>query len=373
MQLVCEPPAYEFAAEQLLDLQDALDRQVQDTSITPLGTAGELIINPDTARTAVGGCQYTATALLQVCAALCSGLYGCVTELCGQYRTERDDRRLYSLPLATDTFNRVLKIRFQARLANFQVVRNQRTKTLDGILGPKYKFVSNQAFLQHAQDSLQEANMAFHSAYLYGRQLVVRFWDPRNELLHLHDDPHHAGMHFGNSEIGGKAMRRTCMVVCRHTGECALGDYAAPEGARIKHAGHDFNKKLSQLLSLDSSLEALQELTEPDWQLLGATLAEAEATAEQLSDKLSAAHIPAALGRRVGMAALMVGRDPKADLSASPSMDRQRIVAGRTSYDLFRALTRSARRQPLAVREQLEQAAFSLLTGRLNLGGIARV
>jgi len=308
MNLFQEQKSYEFGPAEHQVLRDMLAESARNTFVGPIGGLNEVLLNPDTGRTPTGY-AYTENALIQLCTLVCSGLYYVVTELSGQFRKPREDRRGYSPGLAVETFNRVVKQRFETKLLGMQLVRANKEKQLDGFVGSRYKYLPNNDFLDQLDLALNRTAYRFMGACWFGRQLLVRYrQDPVCEVA---GEPYSTGYHFGNSEIGGRALRRTVLCVRLKTNDCALGSFAEPEGQRIVHSGHDFGRKLQQILDitntkfdtakiLQASGPALEKMS------LGLGTSRHHNRIRQLSVGLVRRHIPLAIATRVANRAAML-------------------------------------------------------------------
>jgi hypothetical protein len=143
-----------------------------------------------------------------------------------------------------------VRLRFNRKLEGSQFVKNVKNKTIDGVVGARYRYLSNADFYARVAQNYQSSGVRFLSAYLYGRDLVIRYVTAPS-LRTTYDLLGHtylAGFQFANTEIGGRSIRVAQALIREGTNYCALGPYK-DSGGRVVHTGNKFEKRLSLLLS----------------------------------------------------------------------------------------------------------------------------
>lgn len=365
--LTTNPESYAFAADELPELNDMLAVTDRSTVISPVTAAADLCFTET--GTLPGGYLYTGASFMQLCGLVSPGLSQLVQELSGQWRKVNDDIRLYSKELAIDVFNKIVRLRFDRVLSGMQLVRNTRAKTIDGIVGAKYRYLANSDFLSRVFRECVGFGATYASACLYGRQFVVRFVGTTQPVT-IQGDTYHRGYHFANSEIGGQAVRAAMLLIKHGTNYSAMCPFA-DGGGRVVHSGRDFEKRLHALVEniitqapnhddLSSSSKVLSKS-------LGLGNSDHIKRLAQLSTILTRKGITQSLTQRILLSTAAQGSsDTDVTVDLAPS-ERVAIWQQRTGYDLFVALIRNAVRLPIEQREVVEQVAYNLLIGKTTL------
>ena len=368
LTITVSSPAYQFKSADETDLKQLLRENDSHTLVQPIMSAtNDLCLHPETGKTN-NGYAYSDSAFMQICTLVATGLSQIVLELSGQWRVSGTDKRQYSAELAIDVFNKALKLRFDKNLVGFQLVKNTKDKIIDGIVSSRYRYLSNSDFNERIKHLMHGNGSEFHSAYLYGRHLVVRHVAKNNGAM-IADELYNYGYHFGNSEIGGKSVKAAHVIVRHSTGDCALGPFTDNEGGRVVHSGRDFEKRLHGLFEnvvrrvpKISYEEAGRRLEARVLQLGGS---DNQRRLKQLGSMLVRRKLTLSFVNRVLSSTALRGRDITNKLLDVSEYDRDKILPERTAYDLFTALIREADNLPLEQRETAEQVAYLLLSGKL--------
>src|SRR6266567_2580453 len=146
MKLTIPVQSYQFKNIEEKSLRDMLNDIDKITTVIPILSPADFFIKPDTCKTA-NGYSYSDNAFVQLCSMLSTGLSQALYDVSGHYRKVGEDRRAYSMDLAIDTFNRILKLKFDSKLAGLQIIRNVKEKTIDGLMGARYIYMPNSDFL----------------------------------------------------------------------------------------------------------------------------------------------------------------------------------------------------------------------------------
>ena len=366
-QLIVIPESYLFEAHEEIELRRMLIEIDRHTIVTPVGSSnGDLTLNEE-GHTSTGF-TYSNIALAQLCALIAPGLAQLVLDLTGQWRKPGEDRRLYSMELAREVLNRCIRLRFDRRLAGLQLVRNTKTKVIDGIVGAKYRYND---FFDRISKVCPTRHAKFHEACLYGRHLVARYINQRTDSGQyvLAGEPYTFGYHFANSEIGGKSVRASSLIVRCETGECALTPFNGVSGGRVVHSGRDFEKRLHELF--DQIIRTLPDVTDLEScgirledKNLGLGTDDHERRVRYLVQILTRRKLTQDIARRVVASAASIGSDKNDSLVDQLPSDQRAVLTTRTAYDLFVALIREARKLPIDQREIAEQVAHVLLTNK---------
>ncbi len=367
--LTVTPDSYNFHPHELADLHEILADMDKYTIVTSVASVRDLALNESTGRTS-DSYAYTESAFQQLGTLLAPGLAPMAIELSGRWRQPGEDRRSYSAEMAVNILTSIIKLRFDKRLLGLQLVKNRKTKTIDGIVGMRYRYLSNQDFLDRTIQALKEVSANFTAAYLYGRQLVVRFKHDASDYS-LAGEPYSYGFHFANSEIGGKSVRGASLLIRRQTNTYALGPFQGQDGGRVVHSGKDFEKKLQQLLTVvikripcKAEIEKFGMALESYNLKLG--YADSQRRQRQIATLLCRKKLPLHFAIRVVSGAVLKGRNEELE-SFELQEERNRLINSRTAYDLFVNLMSEAKDLDIEQREFAEQAAYGLLMGKVTI------
>lgn len=374
--LTTTPSSYIFNTNELSDLRKILSDGDRYTIITPVGSPSDLCLNEE-GKTS-NGYTYTAASLVQLCSLISPGLALLVTDLCGQWRKPGEDTRNFSSSFSIEILNRLIKLRCNHKLLNTQLIRNTKSKTIDGIVGSKYRYLANSDFLSRVEQECSVYKSKFHEACLYGRQFIVRYI---NQLdiegikaytnYTIAGDSYNFGYHFANTEIGGTAVRVAILLVRNNTGDCILCPFSAATGGRVVHSGRDFEKKLHTLMGqIFKRLPATREIITNGDLLEHKNLwlgkEDHEKRIRYLAQILTRRKLTQTFARRVLASTSAKGRNNEDAEAYALSSEKQRVIQSRTGYDLVTSLIREAHNLPIDQREIAEQVAYLLLTGKIN-------
>lgn len=342
------------------------------TSILPIERERELHLRED-GTTYHGHYRYAPAAFHQVVQILGPGLSRLLPDLAGIVHRSKDDRLdLIDGHRACALFNDLVSLRFPL-LSSRRLIRNEHSKTIEGVVGVKHKYLENSMLYTAANERLESRNdpARFYTAVLVSRRMALWY---RHETpcftiqVGRESWPCYAGYYFGNGEATGTSARGTLAFYTK-CGVC-LGPFKR-HGGRVTHAGRDFSKRLNAMLSKVLDQPVLIE----EWR---DGILRMQATNLGFGDKigkdrrthervylaaLSQLGVEQSLSAEALDSALTLG----AIAPERPIADLQPLVATRTVFDLFVALLRVGRRLGLARREKIEQAAYEILVGRLHV------
>ncbi len=365
--------SYRFTTMEESDLRDTVAEIDRHTVITSCMSVHDLLISSETGKT-TNGYTYSSHALSQICGQVASGLANLIPDIGGRWRRIGEDKRAYSRDLATEIFNRVVKLRFERNLLGTQVIRNTKSKVIDGIAGAKYCYFPNHAFLMRVSDAMRSNKCGFHEAILHGRDLMIRF--ASNELsedVMIAGEAYRCGYHFANSEIGGRSIKAAILLIRSETGHCALGPYAGSSGGRVIHMTRAFERRFNSLFDsvLNKMLPAV-ELMSLGEKLnsisLGFGGANHKKRLRAIAYDLYRRRVTQTFAKRAVLCAAGMGRDTQATAMSMLAEDREKVLESRTGYDLFTAIMREASLLPdMNQRELAEQVAYDLLLGKIKI------
>lgn len=364
MSLADPPVSRIFTALEQAELREAVEVIDKNTTILPVDVPRQLEIDDE--GFLPEGYRFTTVAFRQLCQALVVGLNNLLGDVSGRRRRPGSEESEYSAVTAIAIYNRLLRLRFN-RILGRQLVRNTVDRTIDGLVGPKFRYLSNMDFLDKVSEDVAE-EVKFHRGYLYGRHLATRFIH-KDRLTVTRGKTTHVfapGQHFANSEIGNASVRAAPML-CLGNGPAALG----PWFMRLPHQGRDFNRNLAKLCgSLAQNVpskavfeEWLSSLDkqfliqgEPDGEVLLQTRA-------RLTQRLTERKLTQQLAQRA-VAVAFFGANLAAVNGIEEFAGNALVLGERTAYDILIALMELPVKMPLALRERIEQLAYGVLSGR---------
>lgn len=338
-----------------------------------------LVVEPhrwqDLALSAAGeardGGHYTQHGLRQVCGHLAPGLFRLILELSGSQRHPDEPVEDYSLSEAITVFNSLLRRRFDSRLAGkVRLVRDARRRTIDGVVGSKFRLLPNLTFYDRAVAALggSARTPVLLEAGLAGRRLSLRYAD-RKALCRAPDGAAwHGGVWLCNSEIGSETPVCGADLLCAPDLHLfALGDLV--QAGRVIHAGKDFEDRLKVLFARVLAAACPAGRVKDRFQALGELEYKLPEERDErrdlfarLSKKLARRDLPLAVAKRAVLGAFLgADFDPE-----RPFLPEQDGLSDANQYDLFKALILMAQSQHPSLRERIERVAFTLLQLRTN-------
>lgn len=326
--------------------------------------------------------RLTTSALYQLCQNVCPGLYGFARELSGVHRKIDEARGDYSFGESIDIINRLVRRRFDSRLHGKVLLRNTKYGTIDGVLSPGYKWLSNLRLYEMTKEAMRQCDPepSFWESQLSGRWLLLRYCNTQpyfqfdtsginvggKEQIPVTTERFYIGYHFSNDELGRATVRGAPYLLRKDGYTAALASLDLK--GRVRHAGASFEERLAQLLArtVDRLPEAdaykaatIALTTQPLG--LGHKLQREESRArERLSEKLARKDLPITVTKKI-----------VASLCSNPSNIAPDVVefrnTDRTRFDLYTAMGREAKCLPIRLRESVEQLAYELLFNKITL------
>jgi hypothetical protein len=356
-----------------------LENVENNTATFTIDSINQLLLDSEF-KTVSGKSRLTWTALRQCCNYLSKSFYRVISDLCGRGVSSKPDLSLYSDKDASAVFNIMVKRKLTRSLKNKRVLKNNATNTVEAILTPKYRRLSNYAFMRRVDEAMKKigSDYSFLQATVSGRKMQARFIfkDPLNiDSLEIDNAllPIRAGVLFTNSEYGDSAVKLTLFLMFG-----AIGTTTVPYSAScsLDHKGKNFNSKLNELLvALETNRKELDEthienmlnrLQNSNLGLSG--LAEADALwLKTINKKLVSNNINANIADKVLKRTLFsIVEDGELVLGR---VDKTRSWPNKTSLDMFVAmLTEGAQSgKNMTARDNIEQSSFKLLSGKLRI------
>lgn len=367
------PTIQQFSKAQGVELARQLKELDNTTTIYPISDEAEFQLTGD-GRTKSGGYRFTSFAFSQIAQIIAPGLSKLLPDISGSIVLSEDRQFLVDSALSIDFWNRLIDLRF-ATFRNYRIIRNDKDKLIEGVIGTKHQYLENLALLTAANETLADyrPDVKFFAAVIVGRRMAVWYRSAAPAFVVDVDGqpwPFFVGYYFTNGEATGTSVRGTLAVFSRE-GLC-LGPYKQ-FGERVTHAGREFYQRLGQMLITVITKEIpVTELRHGAEALLTTTLGfttdmDKQARRQQhrkLAHSLGIVGIPKKLASDIVKRGLTRGRSlGKANFM--PLQDVGRVYPRRTLLDLWVPVMHAARAVDLSRREILEQAAFEVLLGRI--------
>jgi len=318
--------------------------------------------------------KMTTTALKQLCSRLAPGLSQAVCDVAGE---DQDEESVVPVDpeMAIKWVNDAIRLRFEDRMEGCRLIISARRKQLDGIVGPKYKFLSNLELFDRAQEFVRdqvEVPAAFNNALVMGRRIMLRYRhaDPLFEVPTNRKtmEPFFGGFHFSNSEVGDCSVRAAITIIRQWCDNTALGTFE--EGGRLVHAGNNFFSRFENLLDrVQRKAAETGRLKENVLKLMDTKLGFGDPDTHndrvgQVVNQLHMRGLTKHFAKRTVNRALYEG-SYEADRIHRVSDNES--LAKRTAYDLFNALTNEAKSAPLDLAERSEQLGYEMLVGAVSI------
>lgn len=371
-ELFCKPTLVGFARGQAKDLERYLEEVERHTTICPVADPEELTLD-HTGRTHRGNFRYTASSFRKIAQMFALGLSTFLPDLAGEVPKHMVDEDMIDAHLAREIFNNMANLRFDV-LKHHRLLRNEKTKTIDGLVGQKHHSLENLTMLEQTDSAIASAapDMEFHGGSVTGRKLTI-WYRARVPFVvrEIEGEPwcFYHGYYFRNSESTGTSVRGTQAVYTRR-GAC-LRPFEREN--RVSHIGRGFtqrlNKMFQNIMSTEFKTTCLvanldKMLTEP----LGyAGLSDKE-------KKKFRTHFKRVIGG-LGLTKTWAGKvldDALAYGRADPTKLRMPLLSAkrfeeRTLFDVFCPLVHMSRDLPIIRREIVQQVAYRVLNGKLEL------
>lgn len=335
-----------------------------------------------------GRYRLTVAALSQLCSELCPGLANVILSIAGaRKRSTSHSNEAYSVRRAINTLNDMIRFRFSVLKGRARLVIDRRAKHIEGIVGPKYHFLSNLELFSRVEKYLAQAAVQecqFYEAILAGRRMLLRYrnLEPTFRCVlptSTKEEKFYSGWHFSNGELGDCSVKGAAALFRGLDGACSISGYS--DETRLVHLrGRKFEFKLGVLMgSVREQVYDLSALEDGMPRLAGRPLGfstkreDCDRRRSQLLSILSKAGAPKKAADEALDSTLVHGAsyyyktDPGEYSRGIGRGDAVASLAVRTEFDLYANLCGIARSHPPDQRERLEQVAYKLLTCDLTL------
>lgn len=353
-------------------LHKLLLSQEKNTQEVVIECPGDILLDSD--GLLQGKYRLTAEALNSIAAGLLSHFTKTLRELAEEsHPTHRSADS--STSLAIKWFNELARLR-HGRLAGRRLIVDRKSRTVEGLVGPSYKMITNLSVLTTARESAAAdfgKDAVFHEAAVCGRWVMIRYAGPssfRVTTLGAGRDTYVIGYSFANNEVRQYSLLPSVAVIRRRCGGQSISKftrYRQWRRGRPTLFVDRFRKTLDLVRMRASELDALRSGAERMTQTklgLGGDKDAHKKRYQYLTAKLVGGGLSS--GDAVGVLnrALYYGSCKATALGRWH--DPQVVFARRTCYDLFVAMLHVSRRLPIGRREKVEQAAYCLLDGSFN-------
>jgi len=370
-----QPKIQRFSGRDEAAMVETLRNMDENTSLRSPADMSEFQLDRD-GKTVKGGFRFTAPAFNQAAQMLAPGLSKLLPDLAGTATVSDDKDQLVDSAAAIKFWNDIVDLRFPL-FQRHRLIRNEKEKTIEGLVGHTHQYLENWALYQEAATALRQQGLhaEMYAATLVGRLFSVwfRVVEPLfvTAVAKERWGVYH-GFYFTNGEATGTAVRGT-NAVFTPKGVC-LGNYRR-YGKRVTHTGRDFPMRLMQAFSdvcqIEMPVETLQKgVGRLAIRSLGFSASQSKTARadriKKIAISLSGCGVIARLANEVVELGLGAGR-----CYGGGDIEISRYIntpdASRTLLDLYVPLLGMARKVDTRQREKLECAAFNILTNKFTL------
>jgi len=244
--IVVAPELVRFGSHEQLELYQACCELDDATVIEPVNDINDVLLRDDGTRK--DGLRFSKNALIQLCERISPGLSTLAQDLAGIKRRADVYDEVIDPKLACRVINSCAKLRFRVKdgLYTRQLIIHAPSGVIDGVVGPKYKYLAHRTLYEAVDEMLVSADTpsVFDSAVICGRHMSMN-WVVQKELFSLSNgDKYQGGYYFSNSEGGGAGVHAAASISMADTDMRCVSELRS-----VSHAGKSFNKKLGELLS----------------------------------------------------------------------------------------------------------------------------
>ena len=368
--IVVEPEVFLFAEDAKEDLYDVCCKLDESTLMEPINSVDDVLLKDDGTRK--DGLRFSRAALFQICERITPGLSALVQNIAGlRIRADSFDEVL-DPRLACRIINSCAKLRFRAKegLHTRQLIINADDGVIEGVVGPKYKYLSHRNLYETVDEMLSslDEKVVFSSAAIHGRYMSMNWISAQSIFTVSNGDDYHMGYYFSNSEGGGTGVHAAASLTLPAAEMRCVSDFAS-----ISHAGKSFNKRLHELLSavlitgetaIDSLRVYIESLLENRLNIFDS----ATRGVDRDKQKYLVAML-AGQGLDVSSSRIVVNRMLYGENSGTSDMVMHRITSmtDKSVYDLAVCVMECAKEFQPAVREKFERVAFDLITNKFSI------
>lgn len=335
------------------------------TQLVPIASVGDVTIYPN--GRLGSGFRLSSIAIRQFCAHLCRGLSITLGDLgsFGSLSPTTDPALLLDPEEVRSFFNTVIRARFAARLRGRRLVVDTHREVVDGIIGARYRPLSNREFYDQIRTKVQvspDFKAVFHEAILAGRTLLLRYRckEPLTFTRISREDVFYQGWEFGNSETGQLAIHGAVSAIRRADNSKATAPYRSC-GKVLHVSSSNFQKRVIALIhrvfseKLDAAFwnRRLSSLGEHTMGFGGIPSDHEKRVAEVIRRIYKRGGLPLWLAKEVVAKLLAYSQDAADQQSISTARNQFEAFAAKTGYDLLTSTMSVASRQESIEAERL--------------------
>jgi len=359
----------EFNRLELDDFMETLQDVDQSTVRTSINSAQDIKLSPEW-RLVSNGFKLSLLAAKQLCNHVARGLWPLAADIGGLQRTARGYDNAISAPMAANIVNGCAILRFNAveGICGRDMVVNHATRTVDGIIGPRYRLLPHHQLIDAVIETLPSCTtpLEFHSSRLWDRRMTATFMSVEH-LVAIEPDLVFGGLCITNSEAGECGIRCSLMLDFGDGLRCL----ARPR--HIAHSGKDFGRRLGRLLGgvlspewwayMSSSAELAKHVLKTPLELLDTAEKKISSTKRTRLKMLLADYVDKGIATSLVRQIIYMGADGK----EIPQTVSATEIKERTMRDVVFTLMRAAQHQYSDTRERLQRAAFDFLTRSIRI------
>ena len=166
-RLYTQPTLRRFGTQQYAEFMDFLESPENNCVVQTISTPDDLLLDADGQTKA--GFRYSWSGFKSIATLLCDGLITTLLDMTG-IRQSKQQKGLCDFPAAVSLFNTLVRLRFE-RFHSSQMISSIGTKTIDGIVGQSYQFLSNRRYVELLQ--AQDMPAKFLAAEIVGRKMSL--------------------------------------------------------------------------------------------------------------------------------------------------------------------------------------------------------
>jgi hypothetical protein len=360
------PDVFEFGPKGYQELTEHVRSVDDSTRFVPIEDLEDVRLNDDGTRTK-DGYRYSWLAFRQLCQQISPGLVQLAADIGGLRHSKDASEVAISVATAARVVNACARLRFRSPrgLTDRQMVQDTEMRTVDGIVGPGYRYLDHFSLIESATGMLEcvDDPAVFHGASLHGRRLAMTYHCEKEFVEMPNGDSFHGGFYFGNSEAGECGVHAAFVLNLTGTELRCISQIQ-----KLSHAGRSFAKKLGHLLSSVLLLEdQARHVKRSAVKLLETNLRVTRETLKSRNRRIVLAlrnqGLDADLAKPVTRRAIFIGRYG----NEVPRQVGDTELKERTYYDVFYHLIKQAEGLHPKQRELLERVAYGLLSQQFTL------
>jgi hypothetical protein len=313
--------------------------------------------------------QFTPWGLWSLCRRLSPNLGSVVSDLaCLGNKMAKKAKVRPDPRAAVSVLNTVIRSRFDLALNGARLIIDPVWRSIDGVVGSRYEFVSNADIFDACQEFVLSRGGEFLSASLFGRRMYLRYANP-NPWFEAGPNTYRIGWGFSNSETGQSTIRGGILIVDEDNCSSMRVVVKRKHTKNLRESGEQWlageMEQATEAINVELLARNMERLFN---QTIPGSLRPQEASrmAEQLILNLGR-QVPRAAAREAARDLYTPSEaQAKPELWKIPNSPIPQAVAGRPYYAFYESLTRMAGNYLPQDQEAIESLAYEFLRGRFD-------